>query len=306
MFIGLLRIIKFAFQSLMRNVWLSIVTVVIIILALFSTTFLMMFNLMTEHTLSVVESKTDVYIDLTKDATREQAEVLTDELGQLAAISQAEFITPEQTLENFRNRHQDNDLILESLEALEDNPFRGSIRLNVNRIEDFPVILSELSKTEYAQFLEVEDREFTDAKLLIEGISEYSEKIQRAGLIISLIFVVISILVVLNTIQVGIYTHKEEIGIMRLVGASSSFIRSPFLIEATVYSLLAVIILVIIIYPLLGFIQPYVDGFFKEYSANLTVLVNQNFLKIFGLQLLGAVVITVISSFIAVRRYVKV
>ena len=180
-FVKLIRVIKFAIQNLFRNIWLSIVTITIITLALFSISFLLIFSLMTEHTLSVVEAKTDVYIDLTKEATVEQAEILVDELGKLSAISKAEFITPEKTLQDFKERHKDNPLIIQSLDALEENPFRGSIKINVNNIEDFPVILSELSKKDYADYLEIEDKEFTDAKLLIEGISDYRNWVPGVG-----------------------------------------------------------------------------------------------------------------------------
>ena len=305
-FIEFTRIIKFAGQNILRNFWLAIVTVTIIILALFTTSSLLIFNLLTQHTLQIVQNKTDIYIDLTKDATPEQGKTLVNELGKLNAVKEVEFVTPEDTLTRFKERHQDNALILQALDSVSENPFRGSIRLNVNDIASFPTILNELSKKEYAQYLEIEDQEFTDAKLLIEGISSYSQKIQQGGLLISLLFIIISILVVFNTIQVGIYTHREEIGIMKLVGASNSFIRSPFLIEGMIYSIVSVILLAAILYPLLSFIQPYVNEFFKEYSANLTTLLNQNLLKIFGLQLLLAVAITTLSSFIAVRRYLKV
>jgi len=291
---------------LFRNIWLSVVTITIVSLALFSISFLLMFNLVTDHVLTVVETKTDVYIDLTKEANEDQAEILVDELGKLSAVKKVEFITPEKTLETFKERHKDNELIIQSLDSLEENPFQGSIRLNVHNIEEFPIILTELSKKEYAGYLEIEDKEFTDSKLLIEGISEYSNKIQNAGLLVSLIFIIISILVVFNTIQVGIYTHKEEIGIMKLVGASNRFVRSPFLIEGTVYSIISVIILVALLYPILSFLQPYADSFFKEYTTNLVQLLNNNFIKVFGTQLLVAIVITVLSSFIAVRRYLKV
>jgi len=305
-FIEFTRIIKFAGQNILRNFWLAIVTVTIIILALFTTSSLLIFNLLTQHTLQIVQNKTDIYIDLTKDATPEQGKTLVNELGKLNAVKEVEFVTPEDTLTRFKERHQDNALILQALDSVSENPFRGSIRLNVNDIASFPTILNELSKKEYAQYLEIEDQEFTDAKLLIEGISSYSQKIQQGGLLISLLFIIISILVVFNTIQVGIYTHREEIGIMKLVGASNSFIRSPFLIEGMIYSIVSVILLAAILYPLLSFSQPYVNEFFKEYSANLTTLLNQNLLKIFGLQLLLAVAITTLSSFIAVRRYLKV
>jgi len=300
------RAIKLSLQSIFRNFWLSVVTVIIVILALFSISFLLIFNILAQHTMAVVENKTNIYIDLTSRATPEHAQTLILELKKLPAIKEAQFVTPEETLEQFKQRHSSDALMLESLDALEENPFQGSILINVNNIEDFPVILSELSKKEYAEYLEIEDKEFTDSKMLIEKISEYSKKIQRGGLFISLLFILISVLVVFNTIQVGIYTHREEIGIMRLVGASNSFIRSPFLIEGVFYSFFSVIILIVLLYPFLIFAQPYVDSFLKEYSANLVTVVNHNFVLIFGAQFLVAVAITILSSLIAVRRYIKV
>lgn len=304
--IEFVRVVKFAIQSVFRNFWLSILTVIIITLALFSISSLSVFNLLAQHTMEVVENRTNVYIDLTTNTTSEQAEILVDELKKLPAIKEVRFITPEETLAQFKERHNNDTLMLESLEALEENPFTGSILLNVHNIDDFPIILNELSKKDYAEYLEIEDKEFTDSKLLIEKLSEYSRKIQRAGIFFSLLFVLISVLVVFNTIQVGIYTHREEIGIMRLVGASNSFIRSPFLIEGIIYSFIAIIILMILIYPLLTVIQPYVDNFLKEYSTDLINLVNHNFILMFGLQFFVAAIITIFSSMIAVRRYIKV
>jgi len=305
-FLELTRVIKFAWQSFFRNFWLSVVTVVIITVSLFSISFLLIINILTQHVLSVVKERTEVYIDLTSQATKEQAQILVEELKKLPAIKEALFITPEQTLENFKQRHQSDPLMMQSLDSLATNPFTGSIMIKVKKIDAFPVILSELSKADYAPFLEIEDQEFIDSKLLVERITDYSHKIQRLLFIICLIFALISILVVFNTIQIGIYTHREEIGIMKLVGASNSFIRFPFLIEGFLYSLIGVIFLTLLLYPFLGLVQPYLDNFFREYSLNLVTTLNQNFFKVIGTELLIAIVITFSSSFLATRKYLKV
>ena len=268
-FLEFTRVIKFAWHSFFRNIWLSVVTVIIVTLSLFSISFLLMINILTQHVLDVVKDRTQVYIDLTSQATGEQARALVAELQKLPAIKESQFITPEQTLENFKQRHQNDPLMTQSLNSLSVNPFTGSIMIKVNQIDDFPVILAELSKADYAPFLEIEDQEFVDSKLLIERISEYSQKVQNILLAVCLLFSLISILVVFNTIQIGIYTHREEIGIMKLVGASNSFIRFPFLIEGFLYSIIGVVLLTLLLYPFLSLVQPYLDGFFMEYSINL-------------------------------------
>jgi len=300
------RVIKFAWQSFFRNIWLSVVTVIIIILSLLSVSFLLMANIISDHLLTAVGQRTQVYIDLTAQASAEQADVLIGELKKLAAIKEAKLISPEETLANFKKRHQNEPLILDSLAALKDNPFSGSILISVKEITDFPAILKELSKDNYKDFLEIDDQEFSEAKILVERISDYSAKIQRTSMGISLIFVVISLLIVFNTVQVGIYTHREEIGIMKLVGANNSFVRAPFLVEGALLSFISVIVLMILLYLILLLLQPYVDSFLREYSLNLISALNQNFGRIFGSNLLIAVGITAISSWLATRRYLKV
>lgn len=300
------RVIKFAWQSFFRNIWLSVVTIIIIVLSLLSVSFLLMANVISDHLLTAVGQRTQVYIDLTSQASTEQANVLISELQKLPAIKEAALVSAEQTLQNFKERHRAEPLILDSLAALKDNPFSGSILISVYRIEDFPVILKELSKPDYKDFLEIDDQEFSEAKILVERISDYSAKIQRTWMGVSLIFVIISLLIVFNTVQVGIYTHREEIGIMKLVGASNSFIRGPFLVEGGLYSFISVVILMLLLYPFLMLLQPYVDSFLREYSLNLISALHQNFGRIFGLNLLIAAVITAISSFLATRRYLKV
>jgi cell division transport system permease protein len=305
-FLDSLRVLKFAFQNFFRNFWLSLVTVVIIVLSLISISVMLISSILTQHVMSVIEDKTEVYIDLTNQATPEQAKLLVDELNKHPYVKQSVFITPEQTLQNFKERHKDTPSIIDSLNSLDKNPFTGSIKISVHNINDFPFILNELSKKDYAQFLEIEDSQFQKSKLFVENIGNYSKKIEKAWMFISIFFVLVSILVVYNTLQMNIYTHREEIGIMKLVGASNSFVRSPFLVEGMLYSLIAIVIIIILLYPILMFVQPYVNNFFGEYSMNLISAINQNFFKIFGTELAIAAIITSCSSFLAIRKYLHV
>lgn len=304
--ISFLRILKFSVQNFFRNIWLSIVTVVIISLSLFSISFIIILSLLTQNTLKLVEEKTAVYIDLTKAAKSEQIQGIVSQLKSLPTVKDAKYISPSQALDSFKLRHSNDQLIQEALASLDSNPFNGSILLSVKKIDDFKVILTELSKPDYKQILEIDQQEFTNSKYLVDKISEYSNKIQKTAYAISLVFMLISILVVFNTIQVGIYTHREEIGIMKLVGASNTFIRAPFLIGAIFYSILGLVVLILGIIPLLIFIQPYTDSFLGEYSTNILGLIWQNGFKFFGWQLFISIVITCLSAALATRKYLKI
>ncbi|MCR4280057.1 MAG: permease-like cell division protein FtsX, partial [Candidatus Komeilibacteria bacterium] len=268
------RALKFAWQSFCRNFWLSIVTISIIILALLSVSFLLLFNIMTNNIIASVQERTEIYIDLTDQAKLAQVEYLVTELNKLEPIREVSYITPEETLERFRERNRDNPLVLASLESLTSNPFSGSILIRVDDVSQFPVLLDEISRPEYSNILEINNTEFFQARDLIQAISDYSNKIAQFALGLSLFFILIALVVVFNTIQMGIYSHREEIGIMKLVGASNWFIRAPFLIEAIIYSLIAVVVVFIVIYPLVHVVQPPVDNFLGEYTVNLASVLN--------------------------------
>ena len=302
-FLDLFRSFKFAFQSLWRNFWLTIVTVIIVTLAMASVSFLLVFNLVANNVVDTVKAKSEIYIDLTEEAKQAQVEFLVGELNKLEDIREVVYISPSETLERFREEHQNDEVIMASLESLSTNPFTGSLKISVNDIEKFDALLTELSRAEYGDVLEINNSEFYEAKDLLRVISEYSHKVEQVGFGISMFFIIISIIVVFNTIQMGIYSHREEIGIMKLVGASNWFVRSPFIIESVLYSVFSVVLMIILFYPLALYIQPHIDNFLGEYSLNLISSVSNNFLWVFGLEIAIAILITVISSIFATRRY---
>ncbi|MCX6784542.1 MAG: permease-like cell division protein FtsX [Candidatus Komeilibacteria bacterium] len=281
-------------------------TISIMVLALFCINFLITFGLLTKQIIQIVENKTSVYVDLTPETTPDQAKNLVSQLNKISAVKEASFVEPEQALEEFLKRHSTDPLIKEAVLSLTANPLKGSILIKVNKIADFPALLNDLSKPEFGKYLEINDQDFLEVKNLINQISQYTIQIKKIALGISLLFIIIAIIVVFNTIQVGIYTHKDEIGIMKLVGATNSFVRSPFLIEGIICSIVSLIVIILVTYPLFHALQPKLDGFLQEYSVNLVSLLNHNFFTIFGAQFLVAAVITFLSSLLAVRRYLKV
>ncbi len=141
---------------------------------------------------------------------------------------------------------------------------------------------------------------------MISKINSIADKASQTGLFISSMFIVIMLLVVYNSARVAIYTHKREIGIMKLVGASNWFIRAPYLVSSLVYTFFGVLITVVLFYPLLGLLQPYIESFFADYGFNLMSFYNSNFFMIFGLEFLAAALINALASLIAVGKYSKV
>ncbi|PJA94116.1 MAG: hypothetical protein CO133_00650, partial [Candidatus Komeilibacteria bacterium CG_4_9_14_3_um_filter_37_5] len=275
-------------------------------LALLSVSALLIFNLISMHLIEVVQSKTEIYIDVTKDAQQTQVDYLVEELAKLPDVSQVKFINADDALTKFKERNQGNELLLSSLAVLEQNPFAGSLMVKVKDLNDMPSLLAELGKDEYKTILEIDNSEFYQTRDLINNIAKYTEQIRKIGFGLSIFFIIIAGIVVFNTIQMGIYAHREEIGIMKLVGASNWFIRTPFFLQGIMYSLFSMFIILLLIFPLVSWLQPYFDQFFGDYSTNLVQLLMNNFLFVFGIEIIVAIFITFIASTLAMRRYLKI
>lgn len=304
MFISFIRILKFAFQDIWRNIWLSIITITIMVLALITINFLIVFNIVTQIASEVVQDRIDVSVYLNNTVSSEQADGIKEYVLSLNGVENVVVITPDEAVERFKVKHGDNQKLLDSLNELEENPLGYTLIVKAINPSDYPNIMDALDSPEYSDF--ILDKSYEDHKAMIEKIDRYSNKIQNSGILVSIIFIVISALIVINTIRIAIYTHKEEIGIMRLVGATNWFIRAPFLVESIIFSVIAVVIATTVLYPLLSVTQPYLESFFETNSYNVIDYFNQNFVKIFGFELLGMVLINMFSSLLAIRKYLKV
>lgn len=304
MFVATLRVLKFAFQDFWRNIWLSLVTISILMLALLSVNILVFMNAITTEVIVSVQEKIDVSVSFKETVSKAEIDNLKTKLGELSEVKEVVFVSKEQALEDFKEKHKDNPKIQETLQEIGENPLLDSVVIKANSATDYDTVLAFLENPEYSNL--IQDKNFSDHRLIINRINSITDKIERFGIAISIIFGIIAVLIVYNAIRVIIYTHKEEIGVMRLVGATNWFIRTPFLIESILYALLAVSLTVAVLYPLLGLVQPYFNNLLADYGFDLVTYFNSHFLLIFGTELIGVIVLTVISSGLAISKYLRV
>jgi len=304
MFVSIFRVLKFAFQDFWRNIWLSIITITIIVLTLFTINFLIGFNVITDKAIKSVEDKIDVSVYFNSDVGETEAHSVESYLLSLPQVKDVLYISKEEALQSFKERHKNDPKIVESLKELDSNPLGTTLIIKAYKPADYPDIIKALDEAKYNKL--ISEKDFDDHKVIINRINSITDKVQTVTLGIIIFFSLVAILIVFNTIRIAIYTHREEIGIMKLVGASNWFIRSPFLIEGIIYSLIACAITFAFIYPVLNFIQPYISGFFQDSNFNLAYYFKNNFVKIFGWELLLVIVLNILSSYWAMRKYLKV
>ncbi len=299
------RIIKFAFQNFYRNFWLALVTITILTVALFSITALITLNVIADKSIKSIEEKIDISIYFKKDADIQRILATKMEVSKLPEVKKTTLINKKDALNWFRQKHQNDKAILSSVDILDENPLGDVLVIKAKNTNDYQKILKFLSEKKYDDIIDRRDFDNKDHKEIIAKINAIKNKVRKIGYIIIGIFSFISILIVFNTVRIAIYTHRQEIAIMKLVGATNWFIRAPFLVEEVFYAFLSSMILISVFYPLLNFLEPHLN-YFLNYNVDLLNYFKNNFFLIFGSEFLVISFINVFSSFIAMKKYLKV
>ena len=298
-----MRIFKFACQNFSRNFLLSLTSIIIMLLMLFSLSLLWFINIFTQQMLDTLQSKMDLSIYLKQNVNENQVNLLRSELENMVEIREVRYLTPEVALEQFKEKHKDDPFILKSLEELKENPLGAVITIKLRQPSDYNIVFQSTQKPVYQELIQNQD--FYNYEKIISIFNKFHTKFRLAGWSITGLFVLIAILIIFNTIKLGILNQEKEIKIMRLVGATSWFIRGPFLIESCLYGFIAWILNSTIIISLIIFSQPYLQKFL-ELNLDLSAYLKNNPLEFFGGSLAFALIISIFASSAAVKRYLRV
>lgn len=299
------RIVKFSLQNFFRNIWLSIVTITIIVLTLFSVTSLVFVNAVMDQAIKIVESKVDVSVYFKPTATEEQIFAVQTNLSTLPFIKEVSYVSKSEALAKLREQYKDSPLILESLKELDNNPLGDTLIVNTHETEDYQKVIDVLNGTPQYAVL-IDNQSFDDNSYVIDKLESISSQVTNIGWGITIFFALISLLVIVNTIRIAIYTHRDEIGIMKLVGASNQFVRGPFVGGAIMYAVIGSVITFALAYLVATFSDPYIVGLLGQVDFTLLEYLIDNVFIIFGSELVGITLISVIATALALRRYLRV
>ena len=301
--LSLYRIIKFSFQDIVRNGWLTIVTVIVLLLSLFSINTLITLRLISDGAVAAVKDKINISLYIKPETPESEIQTLQAQIAAFSQVKTVSYISKQSALESFRQKYQNNQAVLAALKELGRNPLSPSLTITAKNLDDSNILINSLKMIDNPI---IESRDFSDNTVILAKINSITKQVNEIGLFVVSIFILISLLMVYNTIRVTIYTHRQEIEIMRLVGASNFFLYMPYLCSAIVYALLSVLIIISVFYPFLTLLQPYLEVFFMGYNVNILTYFVSNFWLIFGIQFLVMVAINMLASWLAVRRYARV
>lgn len=298
------RVLKFGGQHFVRNIWLSIATVTILLLTLVSGHVLVALNILGQTAVKDITARIDISAHFKPEIPPAQVQSTKSALLNMPEVKDVQYLTPADSLQAFLALHKNDPVALGALSEAGQNPFGATLVIKARRLDDYPAIAKILSGPAYAKLIDSAD--YDDRKTMITRIQTIAKKLEAFFAGVSALFVAITLLIVFTTIRVSIYTHREEIGIMRLVGASNQFIRGQFYVEALLWSVATVGVMTALLLPTLRFVEPYVEKFFG--SANVTLLpyYQTNLGWMIGAQLLIVGALSLLTTKIATARYVKI
>ncbi len=296
------RVIKAGVLSFWRNRWVSSATISVMMLALGLITSLVLASVVAGSLLKTLEEKVDISVYFKLETSENEIIKVKQELENLDDVKTVEYVSRQEALARFEAEHQNNPLIVKSLEELGENPLEASLNVKAKLIDDYSSIAAFLESPRFSSLIDTVN--YRQNQKVIERLSHIINVVRRSGLAAVLVLVLVAVLVTFNTIRLTIYSMREEIGVMRLVGASSWYIRGPFIVEGVVHGLIASVLTIILFFPLVIFLSPKVQGFLT--GINIADYFKENFWQLFFLQTAVGIFLGVISSIIAMRRYLKI
>lgn len=297
------RILKMGLTNFWRNIWLSAATTLVMVLTLLSFSILFVLNLMANTAITNVEEKIDVSVYLRGNLSEVEISNLQNEIKRIPYVSEIKYISSEQALENFRNKHKNDTMIMEILQEFKKNPLEPVMIIKGEKPEDYPQIVENLGEERYRDFIRKVN--YKDNQAMINRITAAANSLEKTGIIVSVIFAAIAILVMFNTIRLTIYSRSKEIEIMKIVGATNWYVRWPMIIEGILYGLVASFVTSAILLPTTRIVSPKIQLYFQGYGLNLSQFLSTHFFEIIGIQILVGVFLGVISSTIAIGKYLN-
>ncbi|MBI5466806.1 MAG: ABC transporter permease [Candidatus Kerfeldbacteria bacterium] len=306
MFVTLWRMITFGFQNFFRNIWLSLITVLIVVLNLFLMSLVSGLNVVGQQTLTAVRQKVDLSVYFIPTTSEQRVDQIRQELLRKPEVQSIRLITRAEHLQELKKSAVDKGLVDAAIDALGDNPLGAGLVITSKTLDGYGAIANTLKDPKYQSIIEDTGNNFQTNQTVISRLSLIVNRVQVATLWLTLLFAVIAILMVFNTIRVAIYSQREEIGIMKLVGASDAFVRGPFVITSLLYGLVASILVTAVLVPILSLTNPFFAQFFAGYDINVLGYVREHLWTILGLEVAVGCGLSVISSLFAIGRYLRV
>ncbi len=301
MFTSFRRICKSAWSGFSRDGSLIFANIFIIAMVISAITSLFLLKNVSQFLVSSLQEKVDISVYFKYETSEDEILKAKEEIVKAPEVKEVEYVSKEKALADFSEKHKDNPALMESLQEVGINPFLASLNIKSFAASQYEAVANFLDSANFKDLIEKVD--YHERKPVIDRIFSLTSNLNITGIIFSIILAIVAMLVAFNTIRLAIYNSKEEIKIQRLVGASNWFIRGPFLVQGAISGFFAILVCISIFSLITLALDSKIETIFP--GLNLFGLFISNFWMILLIQLATGIGLGIISSLIAIRRYLE-
>jgi cell division transport system permease protein len=303
---NIVRSIKYGFQNFGRNIFLSIATTSIMVLTLFGLGFFMVINQISSQALDGIQDRVDISVYLKEGIDETQVNQFVEYVKGIEGVKEANLITKEMAMDKFKETYKDEPAILQSLQVLDENPFPKTLTIKAQNSQFYQSINDTLLGSEYKEStIQDTDYQKSTSKGIIDKLNNIIKVTKNIGISVIVVLATIAVLITYNTIRLTLYSYRQEIEIMRLVGANDTQIKGPFFVEGVLFGVFGTFISFLLLFVVVLIISSPIASFVSSSQSPSNYVLTNAFL-IIGVQLLVGIILGVGSSLIAINRYLKV
>ena len=299
------RIVRSGYTNFMRSGFTSMSSVLIMTITLFVITSLLFIQAALNGALTDIKEKVDVTVYFTPGVSESSIYTVESALKKLPEVKQVTYTSQDDALALFKDKHANDYLTLQALDELKENPLGASLNIKAKDPSQYESIANyfEGDNAVSKGALSIVDKiDYHQNKMVIDRLTSIISGAQRLGFAVSLVFILISVIITFNTIRLIIFMSREEINVMRLVGAGTRYIRGPFMVSGMLVGIISAICAILIYLPISIWLGNQMTDFI---GINLFDYYKQNIFQLFALMMGCGIVLGAISSSFAIARYLK-
>ena len=306
LWIKIKRIVRSGFFGFWRNGFVSLSAVLVMVVTLFVIGSTIFSGVILKAALGEIKDKVDINAYFIQTAQESDILNLQNQLEQLPQVASVTYTSRDDALAAFRTKHQDDQFTLQALDELGSNPLDATLNIKARDPSQYSSIVDFINQKAVASdgTSIVDKINYYQNQTTIDKLTGIINSANSLGFALTLFLIIISILITFNTLRLVIYMSREEISVMRLVGASTGYIRGPFFVAGALYGFISAVITLILFYPITLWLGNTTANFFV--GVNVFSYYISNFGEIFLIIVFSGVAIGSLSSFLAVRKYLKV
>ncbi|MBR2753656.1 permease-like cell division protein FtsX [Candidatus Saccharibacteria bacterium] len=303
------RVVKYGTRGFSRNIWLSSAATVVMAITLIILFVTIVASVILTNTAEMMKDKIDITIYFKPNTSEKVLSDLTGIINKDKNIKSVETSTSEQEYDKFLTENEDSDEIInildEDMKRMMVDKMQATMRIKVYDVDNLDSIKKIVEDDEeFSQYVDKEKAPTYDVnRVEINTITSWARIARMGGIILAIVFLVISILIIFSTIRMAIFSRREEIYMMKLVGADKSFIRGPFLVEAEICGIIAGLVAGTVSYFGFKFLSPKLASYGINVDSINKIMESNQLILVFLVFIAAGILIGRISARLAVSKY---